>query len=129
MTKLPTSLQNSINLAQENGASSLLSTLSIEEHGFALHKGTFRDALSLCFGWQPAFLPSQCVCGKKFSVDHAFSCSHGGFPSVRHNEVQDITADLLTEVCHGVGIEPHLQPITKESSFHSEPRTGKMQHA
>ena len=80
MTKLPTSLQNSINLAQEKGASSLLSTLSIEEHGFSLRKSTFRDALSLRYGWQPAFLPSQYVCGKKFIVDHAFSCLHGGSP-------------------------------------------------
>ena len=33
---------------------------------------------------------------------------------MRHNEIRDITADLLTEVCHGVGTEPHLQPITEE---------------
>ena len=34
---------------------------------------------------------------------------------MRHSyEVQDITADLLTEVCHGVGIELHLQPTTEE---------------
>ena len=39
----------------------------------------------------------SCVCDKKFSADHAFSCLHGGFPSVRHNEVREITADLLTE--------------------------------
>jgi len=29
----------------------------------------------------------------------------GGFPAVRHNEVTDITAMLLTEVCHGVTID------------------------
>ena len=31
----------------EKGASSWLSTLPIDEHGFALHKGAFRDALCL----------------------------------------------------------------------------------
>ena len=38
----------------------------------------------------------------------------GGFPSIRHNEIRDITADLLSEVCHNVGTEPGLQPITDE---------------
>ena len=46
---------------------------------------------------------------QQFSVEHAFSCSHGGFPSLRHNEIRDITAGLLTEVCSNVEIEPSLQ--------------------
>ena len=33
---------------------------------------------------------------------------------MRHNEVWNIATALLTEVCHGVGIELHLQPITEE---------------
>ena len=37
---------------------------------------------------------------------------------MRHREVRDITADLLTEVCHGVGTEPHLQPVTEEQFTH-----------
>lgn len=31
------------------------------------------------------------------------------------NEVRDFTANLMTEVCHNVAIEPHLQPLTGES--------------
>ena len=72
--KLPSSLQKSMSLASEKGASTWLSTLPIEEHGFALHKGGFRDALCLRYGWQPTLLPSQCACGKKFSVEHALNC-------------------------------------------------------
>ncbi len=30
----------------------------------------------------------------------------GGFPTIRHNEIRDITASLLTEVCHNVATEP-----------------------
>ena len=37
---------------------------------------------------------------------------------MRHNEVRDITATLLTEVCHGVFTEPHLQPLLGESMSH-----------
>ena len=37
---------------------------------------------------------------------------------MRHNEVRDITASLLSEVCHGVSTEPHLQPLAGESMSH-----------
>ena len=46
------------------------------------------------------------------------SCPHGGFPSVRHNELQDITAQCLTEVCHGVGVEPSLQALSGETLYY-----------
>ena len=39
----------------------------------------------------------------------------GGFPTIRHNEIRDLTASLLTEVCPNVAIEPHLQPLSGES--------------
>ena len=103
-----------MSLAQERGASSWLSTLPINEHGFTLHKGAFRDALALRYGWQPSNLPSNCVCGAHFSVEHALSCAKGGFPTLRHNEVRDIAAQLLSEVCTEVRIEPRLQPLSGE---------------
>ncbi len=80
-------------------------------HGFALHKSAFRDALSLRYNWPIQNKLSFCSCGHTFSIDHALSCSTGGFPSIRHNEVRDITASLLSEACHN---EPHLQPLTGE---------------
>ena len=33
---------------------------------------------------------------------------------MRHNEIKDTTATLLTEVCSNVCIEPHLQPLSSE---------------
>ena len=63
----------------------------IEEHGFAFHKGAFRDALCLQYGWLPNGLPAKCVCGHGFTVDHAMNCSSGGFPTLRHNELRDFT--------------------------------------
>ncbi len=45
-------------------------------------------------------------------------CHMGGFPTIRHNEIRDITASLLTEVRHNrghnVATEPPLQPLTGE---------------
>ena len=83
-------------------------------HGFALHKGAFRDALCLRYGLRQSRLPSHCICGSQFTVEHALSCFSGGFPSIRHNEIRDITVDLLNEVCHNVGTEPGLQHVTEE---------------
>ena len=61
-------------------------------HGFCLHKGAFCDAR---YNWSPPLLPLSCVCGSSFQVDHALSCHHGSFPSIRHNELRDSTAHLL----------------------------------
>ena len=112
---LPTSLWRSVDLAKEKGASTWLTALPSVEHGFTLHKGAFRDALALRYGWTPSEMPSMCTCGSKFSVEHALSCAKGRFPSIRHNEICNLTATLLTEVCYDVSIEPGLQPVTNET--------------
>ncbi len=51
--KLPYAMQRSLKAASEKGSSSWLSTLPIAEHGFALHKGAFRDALCLTGMMEP----------------------------------------------------------------------------
>ena len=104
-----------MDLAQEKGASSWPSALPHEEFGFTLHKGAFRDALALRYGWLPSNTPTSCVCGASFTVEHALSCPKGGFPIIRHDEVRDLNANLMSEVCHDVRIEPDLQPITGEA--------------
>ena len=55
----------------------------------------------------------SCQCGTSFSVDHQsyyssvlLLCPFGGFHTIIHNEVRDLTTSLLTEVCHNVAIEP-----------------------
>ena len=42
-------------------------------------------------------------------------CPFGGFSTIRHNEVQDLTASLLTEVSHNIQTELSLQPVTTET--------------
>ena len=75
-------------------------------------KGDFWDAVSLHCGITPTNLSSTCQCGTPFSVDRAMVCLFGGFSMIRCNDVLDLTASLLTEVCHNVAAEPSLQPIT-----------------
>ena len=54
-----------------------------------LHNSSFRDALCLRYGWKATGLPTSCVCGKSFTVDHSLSC---GYTIMRHNELK---ANLL----------------------------------
>ena len=108
---LPITLQHSMDLAQETGASNWLTTQPIQEHGFTLHKRAFYDAIALRYSWKPLSTPSNCACGIAFSIEHSLSCPKGGFPSLRHNEIRDLTANLLAEICSDVCIEPDLLPV------------------
>ena len=89
-----------------------------EEFGFSLHKGAFVDALALRYRWELSLIPTHCVCGVKFTVQHVLSCPRGGYPSIRHNELRDVTASLLTEVRHDVKTEPDPQPLSGEVMSH-----------
>ena len=51
----------------------------------------------------------------RVTVGHALSCTRGGFPTLRHNEVRDLTASMLSEVCSNVSIEPALQELSGET--------------
>ena len=51
-------------------------------------------------------------------MDHALSCKtppQFRLTSLRHNQIRDLTANLLKTICHDVLIEPTLQQLTGES--------------
>ena len=100
---------------QENGASSWLTALPLKDEGYVLNKRNFWDLIKIRYGWQLSRLPENCECGSKFTIDHALSCKKGGFVTLRHNQIRNITACLLKEVCHDVRIEPPLQQLTGEN--------------
>lgn len=106
--------QRNMDLLQLKGSSSWLSALPLKDQGFSLNKGEFRDALCLRYGWQMKNLPQYCICGNGFSIDHAMICPHGGMTIRRHNEIRDLTADWINEVCRETEIEPTLQPLDGE---------------
>ena len=108
------SLRRTIELAGEKEASSWLTVLPIQNHGFHLPKCEFRDAICLRYGLSMKGVSSKCSCGSTFNVDHAMICPKGGFPTIRHNEVRDITANLISEVCSDVAIEPRLNSLSGE---------------
>ena len=90
--------QNTVEQASVRGASTWLTAIPMTKYGFKLNKQAFRDALCLRYGWTPERLLSHCPCWQVFSVAHAFSCPKGALPSIRHNHVRNIMAQLLTKV-------------------------------
>ena len=98
----------------ECGVSNWLTTLPLKEWGYDLNKQQFWDAIRIRYNWNLDRLPTECVCGEKFDISHALSCKKGGMVTLRHNELRDITASLLKEICHDVRTEPQLMEVNGE---------------
>ncbi|XP_066919036.1 uncharacterized protein [Clytia hemisphaerica] len=107
------------------GASNWLTNLPIRDQGYDLNKEQFHDALRIRYDWSIPRLPSECVCGNRFDISHALSCKKGGYVTLRHNEVRDITAKLLDEVCVNVRNEPRLITLDGEGLTHKTANTSE----
>ena len=70
--------------------------------------------MNLRYGKDLKGLPSKCPFGQTLNITHALNCKTGGFITIRHNGVSDFEAQLLTEICNDVEIEPPLQPLEGE---------------
>lgn len=101
-----------LELHQEQGASIWLTSLPLKDEGYVINKQNFVDLIRLRYDWHLNRFPDLCECGSKFTVEHALLCKKGGFVTLRHNKVRNITAKLLREVCKDVKVEPQLQPLT-----------------
>ena len=102
-------------LNQEQNASSWLTSLTFKEEGYIVNKQCFFDLIRTRYGWQLDRLPSKCECGSTFSIDHPLICKKGGFVSLRHNQVRNLTAFLLDEVCQDVCVEPQFLQLNGEN--------------
>ena len=103
-----------IQLASEKRASIWLNALPLSKHGFDLTKTEFRDGIALRYTWKAKNTPAICPCGKEFSLTHALHCAKGGYTHLRHNEIRDVFANLMDDVCHDVQIDPKLQSLDGE---------------
>ena len=94
--------------AKDPGASNWLSAIHLKS--FVLNKKEFRDPMNLRYRKDLKGIPSKFLCGQSFNMTHALNCKTGGFITIRQNRVRDFEAQLLTEICNNVEIEPPLQP-------------------
>jgi hypothetical protein len=111
-----------LELTSEKGSSVWLTALPIAKQGFLLSKQEFTDALGIRYGFNLKRLPTNCVCGKSFSVEHALTCKNGGYIIMRHNSIRDTIAGMLGEVVKDVSTEPLLTPLSGEK-FHRKTTT------
>ena len=109
-------MKYTIQLASEKGASSWLNALPLSKHGFDLTKTEFLDGIALRYTWELKNTPAICPHGKKFSLTHALHCANSGYTHLRHNEIRDVFAKLMDDVCHDVQIEPKLQSLDAKIS-------------
>ena len=107
-------MRYTIQLASEKGASGWLKALPLSKHGFDLTKTQLRDGIALRYTWEAKNAPAICPCGKKFSLTHALHCAKGGYMHLRHNEIREVFAKLIDDVCHNVQIVPKLQSLDEE---------------
>ena len=82
--------------------------MPINEYGFYLGKRDFRRILAISYGWPLCDVPAGCICTKEFTPAHVMSCATGGFSTIRHHEVRNPMADLISDVCSDVAGEPLL---------------------
>ena len=102
-------------LAQMKGSSAWLTALPLEAEDYSLTKRVFFDAVNDRYRWELKRLPLKCVCGERFTTEHAMQCQNGGFIHKRHDRIRDAIAKLLNEVAYDVKVEPPLEPLTGES--------------
>ena len=90
-----------------------MTVLPLSEHDFNLNKKQFWNAIQLRYGWTIPHLPSLCVCGSKFDLQHCMSCKNGGFITLRHNSIRNANC-RFKEICTDVKIEAPLVDLSGE---------------
>ena len=116
MSKHSPATRRQLDLLSEKGASCWLTSLPLKDYGFLLNKQEFQDALALRYDLVLSTLdrPKHCVCGQINNINHSMICKLGGYVSLRHDSLKRTTAELLSNVCKDVVIEPTLINVTTE---------------
>ena len=111
MREVDETTRESLELIQEHGSGAWLTSLPIQQLGYAYSKVDFRDSVHLRYGWDIPNTPRFCDCGAKNDHNHILNCKRGGYVNYRHNNVRDSVAEYLRLVTNDVRIEPLLTPI------------------
>ena len=93
--------------------------------GIISTRNNFWNCVCLRYDWRLTKIPSICGCESKVYSQYAMSCKKGGFITIRHNDLRDWIANLLTQVWRDVDIEPQLLPVTGETFENRTANTSK----
>ena len=95
--------------------SNWLTVLSIIEFGFNFSKQPSWDSIRLSYMvGKTCNLPTSCPCCCKFDIQHSMSCKKSGFICIRHNDLQHLTANMLSEACQDTKTETKLTTLCGE---------------
>ena len=89
--------------------------------GFELPKQNFWDSISLRYGWGISKLLTMCPCGSKFDIRHSMSY----FVTIRHNDLRDLTAKIILEVCNDTEIEQKPVSLVEDLSNRTANRSNE----
>ena len=89
-----------------------------------MNKQQFWDGISIRYGWPLSNLPTTYACDSKHNFQHSMSCKKGGLVSIRPNDIRQLTANILREVCNDVEEEGKLMPLTGEQLQYRSAITG-----
>ena len=83
-------------MMQEKGILNWLAAYPISGQGYDLNKQQFWDCVYLHYDWRLKNILSTCSCGFKMDIQHAIFCEKEWSIMRRHNNLHDLTANLLT---------------------------------
>ena len=92
-------MNNLVDTSNQTGNSNWLTILPTTEFKFKLSKQQFSDSIRLRYDLQNL---------------NSMSCKKDGFISIRHNGLRDLAANMMSEVCKDMKIEPKLKPLSGE---------------
>ena len=101
-------------MGSEKEVSNWLKAYPIKEYGVDLKKQQFWDGISIRYGWSLSNLPMTCAYSSKYDFQHNMSSKKGRLVSIGHNDIRDLTAKILREVCNDIKVEAKLIPLTGE---------------
>ena len=94
---------------------------------FFLEKQVFWDAMRIRYNIPLERLPTLCVCGDLFNLQHALSCPKGGLVITRHNKLRNLTAEILREICKNVVVKLLRTPLTGTNFLNLHVRATKQE--
>ena len=94
-------------LAAEKWASAWLTALPLKEYGYLMNKQQFSDAITLRYNLNLKDCPKTCMCGQKYSANHALICKLTAAPLAERHLCRTVK-------CKDVQTEPVLLPVDLE---------------
>ena len=103
-----------VDISTLTGVSNWFTVLPITEVGFELSKQQFLDSVRLRFGREISNLPTSCSYVSKFDIQYSISCKKGGFIYTSHDDLRELTANIMSRVCKDTETEPKLTSLSGE---------------